>query len=68
MDPDEMARYVRAHLERNPVDPALRERLEDSLTGLHAMTDGNPARLHSAMTRILCSAQQRAVRTPFAGN
>jgi type II secretory pathway predicted ATPase ExeA len=62
MDPSEMARYVRAHLERNPIDASLRARLEASLPDLHAATEGNPARVHSAMTRILCSAIPRAQR------
>jgi type II secretory pathway predicted ATPase ExeA len=62
MDPGEMARYVRAHLERNPVDASLRVRLEASLPSLHATTEGNPARVHSAMTRILCSAVPRSGR------
>lgn len=65
MDPIEMAHYVQAHLERNPVDASLRSRLEASIPDLHAMTDGNPARVHSAMTRILCSAVPRAERLSF---
>jgi ABC-type multidrug transport system ATPase subunit len=53
MDPKEMARYVHARLRRVPADAQSQQRLEASLHRLHAMTDGNPARLHVAASQLL---------------
>ncbi len=65
MDPGDVARYVHAHLDRHPIDAALRARLEAALPGLYETTEGNPARLQSAVTRILCRAAPRAGRAQF---
>jgi len=64
MDSSDTARYVRAHLERSPVEASAQARLEASIYGLHALTQGNPARIHAVATRILCSAAQSARPTP----
>lgn len=53
MDPGETQRYLRARLEHSVADPDHRERIEQALDQLYRQSDGNPGRLHAAVSLLL---------------
>jgi len=53
MSGPELARYVRARLDRAPADACSRVRLEAALDRLGDLSGGNPARLHAAAAALL---------------
>jgi len=59
MESAEMARYVRARLDRADAGPAQRARIEAALDQLYARSRGNPRRLHTAASVLLCFGPER---------
>jgi type II secretory pathway predicted ATPase ExeA len=64
MDSAEMARYVRARLDRASTDPDQRAVIEGALDRLYARSHGNPGRLHAAAAALLCFGSERLPALP----